>query len=78
MSTFEAKYKGTCSDCHEPIEVGDQVVYVNDELVHVDCEGSALADVLNMRPRKKAAVCERCFMEKPCGCDDGQGPKAAA
>lgn len=64
--TFEAKYAGRCDACSNKIHVGDDVVYVDDELVHADCEGRAL------RGEKKVEVCTECFLEKPCGCEDGQ------
>lgn len=37
---FEARFGGRCAaECGEPIHEGDQVVYEDDELVHVDCVG---------------------------------------
>lgn len=63
---FEAKYHGTCGSCQEKITPGQQVKYVDEALVHDDCEAEA--------PREKATgvVCTTCFMEKSlsgaCGC----------
>lgn len=38
MATFEAKYRGRCGDdCGEDIEPGDEVVYIDDVLVHAEC-----------------------------------------
>lgn len=65
MSAFQARYEGRCAvACGRRIEVGDEVVYVDDELVHVECEGRALAAT---RPRE---VCTECFCEMPCLCID--------
>lgn len=65
MSAFRARYAGVCeAGCGSPVEVGDDVVYVDDELVHVGCEGLAIAV---SRPR---VVCVVCGLEKPCLCVD--------
>jgi hypothetical protein len=34
---FAAAYPGECAECFDPIEPGDDVQYVDDELVHADC-----------------------------------------
>lgn len=34
---FAAAYSGTCDECGDEIEPGDDVQYVDDELVHADC-----------------------------------------
>lgn len=66
MSTFKAKYGGRCAaECGEQIRPGDDVVYVDDELVHLDCEAQAL------RPARVEVVRESCFLVKPCPCEDG-------
>ncbi len=64
MAGFEAKYRGKCGACEERIEVGDLVVFVDDVLVHEDCEGAALVDAKNLD------VCPRCFLVRPCEHDD--------
>lgn len=69
MSAFAAMFPGQCAaECGEQIRKGDDVVYVDDALVHLNCEGLAIAAGV----RRPAPVCAVCFMEKPCPCDDGQ------
>lgn len=34
---FTAHYDGLCGECGDEIEPGDEVQYVDDELVHADC-----------------------------------------
>ena len=34
---FTATYRGRCNECGEPVEIGDDVQFVDDELVHEDC-----------------------------------------
>jgi len=59
-------YGGRCAaECGEQIRPGDDVVYVEDELVHVDCEERAL------RPAREVEVCTSCWLQKPCPCEDG-------
>lgn len=42
--TFVARYPGKCSNCFRPIEAGQEVAYVDDELVHVQvCEAATEA-----------------------------------
>lgn len=65
MSAFKAKYPGYCSTCDDRINAGDLVVYVDDSLVHLDCEGPALA------PVRAEWVCPQCWLVMPCGCQDG-------
>ncbi|WNT44944.1 hypothetical protein SEA_ABBYDAISY_49 [Arthrobacter phage AbbyDaisy] len=60
--SFEAKYNGTCSECEDRIHVGDIVTYVDDSLMHEDCNASA-------RPERTAEVCTRCWLTKPCDCE---------
>jgi hypothetical protein len=68
MSAFTAQYHGPCA-AGDRIEPGDQVVYVNDELVHLDCEREALTQL--DRDAKKR-VCTVCFLvEGSCDCEDG-------
>jgi hypothetical protein len=61
MRYFEAKYSGTCGRCEGRINVGDQVMYEDDVIVHIFCEETE-------RPARE--VCTSCFIEKPCECDD--------
>lgn len=38
MRTFEAKYPGQCGECFEPIRIGDEVYYDEDDaLSHATC-----------------------------------------
>jgi len=41
---FTAAFPGTCEECGEPIEIGDDVQYVDDELVHEDCNPELFGD----------------------------------
>lgn len=34
---FEARYPGTCGECGDDIDPGDEVCYEDDELIHADC-----------------------------------------
>lgn len=65
MSAFEARYGGRCGGCDDRIRPGQLVVFVDDELVHLDCEEAAL------RVRPAAVVCTECWLERPCPCEDG-------
>lgn len=41
---FAAKYPGQCAaDCGEPIQVGEQIMYVSNVVVHEACATSAPA-----------------------------------
>lgn len=43
VSAFQARHEGKCVvGCGGRIDVGDAVVYVEDELVHAECEGAAI------------------------------------
>lgn len=71
MGAFKARYAGTCAArCGTAIEAGDQVVHVDDALVHVGCEEDAR--LRSLEAEKTRVVCERCWLLKPCPCDDGQ------
>lgn len=64
--TFRAKYDGECAnECGERIHVGDEVEYVENELMHANCN----APECSPRP-----VCHVCWMEKAlngaCGCEE--------
>ena len=63
--SFEAKFTGRCSDCGERIQVGDQVTYADDELVHLECDGPDA-------PARIAEVCGKCWLTKPCECEEEQ------
>jgi hypothetical protein len=66
VSAFVARYGGRCGGCSERIKPGEQVVYVDDELAHVDCEQWAIENA------DQPEVCTTCWLEKPCPCEDGQ------
>lgn len=36
-AVFDARYPGRCASCDGRINEGDQVTYVDDELVHTEC-----------------------------------------
>jgi hypothetical protein len=65
--TFPAKFHGRCGACDEHIVPGQPVKYVDDVLVHDDCEASAPAEV------KVGETCQGCFTQKAldgsCLCD---------
>lgn len=62
--TFTAKYVGPCGAyCGTRIEPGDEVIYINEELTHVDCVPGAEA----MREGTGAA-CPRCWLVGTCDC----------
>lgn len=63
--TFHAKHPDRCAgSCAEPIEVGDEVEYIDDQLVHFGCTPTAEPE-----PRP---ICPDCFLEIPlngvCSC----------
>jgi hypothetical protein len=60
---FEARHRGTCAACDEAIKPGQQVRFDEDQLVHDDCAAAAPVE----RP---VVVCDRCWLVKPCGCED--------
>lgn len=68
-----ARWSGRCAaDCGESIAAGDRVVYVDDELVHEECEVEGLVAAERRHgPRRVAEVCTVCFLVRPCPCDDG-------
>lgn len=61
-TTFTAKYDGRCAAaCGRRIESGDDVIYVDEVLVHDEC---ALGPVDGILPEPvKREVCTTCFTE---------------
>lgn len=62
MKAFVARFSGVCADCGGPVVGGADLIQYNDdnEVVHTSCAG-----------RERAGVtCPKCFMQKPCECDD--------
>jgi hypothetical protein len=53
--TFTAKYVGTCATCSDGFDVGDEVVFDDDELIHVEC-----IEVPTGQTSMK--VCQKCFL----------------
>ncbi len=61
MKTFRARYPGRCAaDCGTRIEVGDEVVYLDDVVIHADCDTPT--------PEKPVDICPRCHLTLPCDC----------
>lgn len=56
---FAARYPGICVH-GDRIEEGDLVQYVDDELQHVECRASRVAEHLT-RPAR--ALCPKCYLE---------------
>lgn len=52
---FPARYEGTCSSCSEHIDTGDEVMFDDDELVHVDCTPETIT-------ARTEVPCKRCFI----------------
>ncbi|MEX8058595.1 hypothetical protein [Microbacterium sp. 16-032] len=56
--TFTARYAGRCAaDCGEQIAPGDEVEFVDDQLVHDGCTPTPQAE------RAPRPVCPDCFTE---------------
>lgn len=57
MRSFSAKYRGLCAgECGETIRVGDEVVFVDNELMHTAC-------VSDPAPGGRVeSVCPDCFL----------------
>lgn len=73
MGAFVAKYRGRCAaDCDDPVIVpGDRVLFVDDELVHEECEAEGLVAAEGRHGAHRVAeVCTRCWLVRPCPCDD--------
>lgn len=71
---FEARYPGRCPACEDAIEVGDDLAYDEDVVVHFVCVGrTATHQAASKKPRE---VCPRCFTQKSvsgaCICEDDQ------
>lgn len=70
MSTFPAKYEGTCRNplCRRKINVDDMITVENGYVTHEEC-----SEAVEEKERKEAKVeiCQRCFLTRPCEHDDG-------
>lgn len=60
---FPAKYSGRCPGCSLSISPGDMIRLDEDRVaLHADCSPA---------PATRAPViCPRCYLSRPCGCDD--------
>lgn len=71
MSTFKAKYAGTCQDCGGSIEVGDEVVYAGTKVVHANDECGI--QVAARESPQTGRVCTSCWTERSvtgaCACE---------
>lgn len=66
---FRARYAGRCAaGCGEPIEAGDDVTFVDDRLVHVECADRGVP-VCGHAPRP-VTICPTCHLTRPCDCED--------
>jgi hypothetical protein len=68
-NTFQARYRGRC-DFGDEIHPGDEVLYDEDRIVHRECLMERVRDQIRTRFPAPAVVCQGCFIEKPCECDD--------
>lgn len=68
---FEARYYGTCADCGQKIEPGDEITVdrdpgtVRNTWRHVACPAGHEAPL-----EHRAPVCDECWLEKPCACEE--------
>lgn len=65
-AVFTALYRSRCGGCDNDVRPGDDVTWVDDELVHLDCEGTAEA----AHRRAERPVCNACHLTLPCDCED--------
>lgn len=56
---FRARYSGRCGNCDERIEPGDEVVYLDDVVVHADCDPPT--------PERPVTICPTCHLTT-CDC----------
>jgi hypothetical protein len=55
---FNARYPGRCEgDCGGEIEPGDEVSYVDDQLMHTDCQPRHWPD------GEKPPICPHCWLQ---------------
>lgn len=61
IAVFPAQYPGTCCECGERFEPGTLIRYCDEhnKIIHGRC------------PEERVVpVCPKCFLTKPCECDD--------
>jgi len=71
VRTFPARFPGRCAaDCGERIAEGDEVTYVDDQLVHAECADRDRPTCgLGPMPTPRAVhVCPECHLVQPCYC----------
>lgn len=70
---FTARYPGSCPACRESIDVGDDLIFDDDQAVHFDCAGDR-NEMLRSLGRAPREVCPSCFTEKAangsCACEE--------
>ena len=62
---FPALYRGECTACGKKISQGDNIGYVDGEIVGLECcAGAGLRTLTNVMPYGKTATdkCEKCFI----------------
>ena len=64
--SFKAMFEGDMcpTDCGQRIHVGDEVQYVDGELMHVEC--APKLSKYDMHPGE--TVCPDCYQIRPCRC----------
>lgn len=66
--TFKAKHDGLCVECKEAIYQGDDLVWVDGQAAHVDCQPDA------DKGHVEGPTCPKCWQVKSvtgaCGCED--------
>lgn len=71
MFAFRARYEGWCAaECGEPIEVGNDVTYVETHLVHAWCSDTAADHLRSAASERPVTICPTCRLTKPCDCED--------
>lgn len=67
---FQARFEGRCDDCREPITVGEWIAHKpNGTYAHEVCPETP-EDLSRLDLQPGEVVCARCFIVKPCGCED--------
>ncbi len=72
---FEARYDGKCGSCGDRFMAGDDVVYVDDTLLAMECCGGDAGPVVRPPGHAVRKPCPRGFQiprqrDGGCGCDD--------
>lgn len=67
-AVFTALYRSQCVGCDNDVVPGDDVTWVDDQLVHLNCAGAA--EATHRRAERPPTVCGRCHLTTPCDCED--------